>query len=184
MSEDQMSPLTQVTDLSQIRSKGIIQENNTFTIKGNNCCKIFPIIFILIGITFIVLGIILNSTVVRVIFLIIGIIFTLISLCFSCGYFHTIIFIVGNNDLIIRQKAILRRKTRMFQRGELKGVSFNCEQRPDDEGVMMNFYTIVISTSEGDEEIYNVSTSWESYTPDEIQFFNTYINSHIQKNMS
>ena len=49
---------------------------------------------------------------------------------------------------------------------------------------MMNNYTIVISTNEGDENLYNVSTSWESYTEEEINYFNTFMNNHIQNNMS
>ena len=185
MEEDNISPLNPVTDLSQVRSKGITQlEKNTFTIKGNNCCKIFPIVLILIGILFIFLGVIISSKVVKVIFIIIGVIFTLISICFSFGYIHTLIITVGTNDLTILQKALLRRKHRVFKKGEISKLSFNLVVRPDDEGVMMNNYSIVISTKDGDEEIYNLSTSWESYTEEEINYFNTFINNHIQNNMS
>ncbi len=46
MSEEQITPLNKVTDLSQVRTKGIVQlERNTFIIKQSNCLKLLPLFF-------------------------------------------------------------------------------------------------------------------------------------------
>ena len=185
MSEEQITPLTKATDISQVRNKGIVQlEPNTFTIKGSSCFKAFPLIFFFFGLIFIVVGIFIKMTFIKVVFLILGIIFALVSICLSFSIFHTIIFVMGANTLEVQQKALLRKKVKMFQRGEIRGINFSVEQRPDDEGTMMNNYRIVISSNSGDEEIYNTSTNFESFTPEEIEYFNNYINNHIQRNMN
>ena len=114
----------------------------------------------------------------------IGIIFTIISIALSFLFYHTISFIIGFNDLTIEQKALLRRKVTLFNRGEKKKIKFNFDKERDEEGALMNNYKILITTKEGDEENYNVSTSWESFTIEEIEFFNAFINNHIKKNMS
>ena len=45
MSEEQITPLNKVTDLSQVRTKGIVQlEKNTFIIKQSNKYLILSII--------------------------------------------------------------------------------------------------------------------------------------------
>ncbi len=177
--------LPEAKDFSQIRSKGIIQiDSNTFTIKGSKCFLYFPIIFFVVGVPFVIIGFFITYKFIKVIFLIIGIVFTLVSICFSFGFYHTILFVIGFNDLTIEEKALLRRKVTVFNRGEIKQVNFTFDQGHDEEGTLMNNYKILITTKEGDEEIYNTSTSWESFTIEEIEFFNNYINNHIKKNMS
>ena len=185
MSEEQITPLNKVTDLSQVRTKGIVQlEKNTFIIKQSNCLKLLPLFFFLFGILFIIVGSVISLKFLKVIFIILGSIFTLVSICTSIVIINTLIITVGHNDLTILQKALLRRKLRVFKKGEINKITFNFVQEPDEEGIMMNNYTIVISTNEGDENLYNVSTSWESYTEEEINYFNTFMNNHIQNNMS
>ena len=184
MSEDLLTPLSKVTDISQVRTKGISQlEPNIFTIKGSTCLKLLPLFSFFPGIIFIIIGIFVNSIFIKVIFLIIGIIFTLVSICQSFAFFHTIIVVLGDNTLELREKALLRKKVKIYQRGEIKGINFSVERSPDEEGQMMNNYRIVISGNSGDEEIYNVSTNMETFTPEEIEYFNNYVNNHIQKNM-
>ena len=172
----------QYTNINQINHKGISQvDENTFYITTGCCFKLFPYIFTLFGLGFIALWIIVDNFIPGIF----GIIFTLLGICMFFNLYNNIYFVMGPNSLTVMKKAACRKKTNIYNAGELQRVEFNYNysSKSYDSNPTHNYKLVVFPTNGKEDNIFEVGSSSRVFTSEEIEYFLYYINNHIQTKM-
>ena len=172
----------QYTNINQINHKGISQvDENTFYITTGCCFKLFPYIFILFGSAFIAFWI-LDGSIIPGLF---GILFAFLGICMFFNLFNNIYFVMGPNSLIVMKKAACRKKTQIYNAGELQRVEFNYSysSRRHGKNPSHNYKLVVFPTNGKEDFIFEVGSSSRIFTNEEIEYFLYYINNHIQTKM-
>ena len=171
-------------NISQIPHKNVFQPDaNTFYISIRGCSKVMPFIFAAIGIMFFILITQSNSSDIRNFLVILGVLFMLISLLAFCRMFNYIFFILGPNNLTIKRKAFLGRKTKIYSPGELQRIEFNSYYNHIQSGFIYNYAIVVVPTKGNAETIFSTNTKSAKFTLEEINYFLYFINAHIQAKM-
>ncbi len=172
----------QYNNVSQINHKGVYQvDENTFYVSTGCCFKLFPFIFGLVGLGLFVFGI-YKGVVVAIIF---GAIFAAAGLYMFFFMYNSIYFIMGPNTLTIMKKATCRKKTNIYNPGELERIEFNYRYtyEGNDRGYTHKYTLIVVPTNGDVDNIFEVGSSNRLFTIEEMEYFLYYINTHIQTNM-
>ena len=115
-------------NITQINHKRIYQpDENTFYISTGCFAKLFPAIFIILGIFLLIFPINgLKETGVSIYIIpIIGLIFFIVGLCLNSIIYNKIYFIMGPNTLTIMKKALCRKKTQIYNLDELLRIELN-----------------------------------------------------------
>ena len=177
------------SNISQIRHKGIYQLNkNTFHISTGCCFKSFPIIFFSVGLIVIILP---AATAKMGYYFIATSIFGLIFLCAGIYLFfrmyNNIYFIMGQNTLTVIKKAMCRKVKTIYNPGELKKIEFNHDyslSHDSDGSSYIHKYNLVVVQTNGDvDNIFSLGSSNSIFTLEEIDYFLSFINDHIQTKM-
>ena len=174
------------TNIKQINHKGIYQtDENTFYISTGCCFKLFPYIFTFVGLFLMSLPIIKIGEGNMYIAAIVGLIFFVAGSSLFCIMYNNIYFIMGPNTLTVMKKAQCRKKTTIYNPGELQRVEFNYEYSysGSDEGYMHRYNLIIIPTNGKVDHIFRIGSSSRVFTTEEIDYFLYYINTHIQTKM-
>ena len=176
-------------NISQINHKGIYQpDENTFYISTGFCFKLFPFIFAIMGVFFMLVplmdpkgtgGNIYMASAAGVIFFIVG-----VSLFFLM--YNDIYFIMGPNTLTIMKKALCRKKILIYNPGELLRIELNYAytRRRGRRRSHSHKYSLVIVPKNGKaDNIFTIGSSSRFFTNEEIEYFIYFINAHIQTKM-
>jgi hypothetical protein len=119
-----------------------------------------------------------------------GVIFFAIGIYLFFKLNNSVIFVMGPNTLTVIEKATCRKKTRIYNPGELQRIALDyryiyrhSEGSGGTGGYMHEYSLIVFRTTEGAANIFSVSSSSPEFTSEEIDYFLYYINTHIQTKM-
>ena len=89
--------------------------------------------------------------------------------------YNDVYFIMDSNNLIVIKKELCRKKTHIYNPGELIRIDFNHNE---------NNYSLVIVVKNGNNDnIFNIKAFVPIFTNEEIDYFLYYINTHIQTKM-
>ena len=172
----------QYTNINQISHKGITQvDENTFYITTGCCFKLFPYIFTLFGGVFISIWVFAGSIIPGLC----GIFFAFLGICMFFTLYNNIYFVMGPNSLTVMKKAACRKKTKIYNAGELQRVEFNYNYSSTsiDSNATHNYKLVVIPTNGKEDTLFEVGSSSRVFTNEEIEYFLYYINNHIQTKM-
>ena len=178
-------------NISQIPHKRIKQPDpNTFIVSSGCCSRIFPFIFAGFGIFLMLLPVTEIGEGNFNIAAICGVIFFAIGIYLFFKLNNSVIFVMGPNTLTVIEKATCRKKTRIYNPGELQRIALDyryiyrhSEGSGGTGGYMHEYSLIVFRTTEGAANIFSVSSSSPEFTSEEIDYFLYYINTHIQTKM-
>ena len=172
----------QYNNVSQINHKGVFQvDENTFYVNTGCCFKIFPFIFIFAGLGLIALAVYKGEGYIYFF----GVLFSALGIYALFFSYTSVYFIMGPNTLTTMKKAVCRRKTIIYNPGELQRIEFNHRYTRDvGERRYTHKYSLIVVPTNGDvDNIFSVGSSQRLFTPEEIDYFLYYINTHIQTNM-
>ena len=172
----------QYNNISQINHKGVYQvDENTFYVSTGCCFKLFPFVFGLVGLGTLVFGI----YIAQVFLIIFGAIFAAVGIYLFFFMYNNIYFIMGPNTLTIMKKATCRKKTNIYNPGELERIEFNYRYTLEaGDRRYTHKYTLIVVPTNGDvDNIFEVRSSIRVFTIEEMEYFLYYINTHIQTKM-
>ena len=181
-------------NISEIPHKGIYQvDENTFYISKGCFFKIFPFILFFLGVglasfSFFITNNNQNSFLGPSFFMLIfGITFALVGFILFFKMYNCIYFIKGPNSLTVMKKSIFGKKTRNYNPNELIRIDFLYNYSNDSRpaiGVNEDFvhhYNLIILPRNGKKDtIFSIQSNSRIFTPEEIEYFLYYINTHIQ----
>jgi len=178
-----------ITNVNQIAHINMVQPDvGSLYISLGCCIKIFPIIFLILG-----LGIIPLFVVVKgnngYICSAIGALFVIASIVMMIKGYHTVFFLMGANDLTITKKALCRTETTVYGPGELLSIelSHDITHRTSRKSRRMrkihNYQLDIVTSDNSVSQVFRVGQSSPMFTPEEIDYFNYVINFHIQTKM-
>ena len=183
---------SQYSNISQLNHMKINQpDNNTFIITKTGCEKIIPIIFapifLIITIAYIGIAIHFGSFDFYVIFF--GILILPMDVLFAILLFiyqHTISFILGSNDITVKEKTWLRTKITNYLPGQLVSAQLICTfSQQCQASYLYKFNFILNNNGNPSEKIYfEEAKPKQIYTPEEMGYFNYVMNKHIQSKMT
>ena len=184
------NPYKNYSNISQIRHKGIYQLNqNTFHISTGCCFKSFPIIFFSVGFIWIILPAAIAKTgyyfIATSSF---GLIFLCVGICLFFRMYNNIYFIMGQNTLTVIKKAMCRKIKTIYNPGELKKIEFNHDYSlsydfEGDSSYIHKYDLVVVQTNGDVDNIFSLGSSNSIFTLEEIDYFLSFINDHIQTKM-
>ena len=92
---------------------------------------------------------------------------------------------MGPNTLTIMKKATCRKKTNIYNPGELERIEFNYRYTLEaGDRRYTHKYTLIVVPTNGDvDNIFEVGSSNRLFTIEEMEYFLYYINTHIQTKM-
>ena len=178
-----------ITNVNQIAHINMVQPDvGSLYISLGCCIKIFPIIFLILG-----LGIIPLFVVVKgnngYICSAIGALFVIVSIVMMIKGYHTVFFLMGVNDLTVTKKALCRTETTVYGPGELLSIelSHDITHRTSRKSRRMrkihNYQLDIVTSDNSVSQVFRVGQSSPMFTPEEIDYFNYVINFHIQTKM-
>ena len=177
-----------ITNVNQISHINMYQPDvGSLYISLGCCIKIFPIIFLILG-----LGIIPLFVVVKgnngYICSAIGALFVIASIVMMIKGYHTVFFLMGVNDLTVTKKALCRTETTVYGPGELLSVelSHDITHRTTKKGRrrrMHNYQLDIVTSDNSVSQVFRVGQNSPMFTPEEMDYFNYVINFHIQTKM-
>ena len=174
----------QYTNISQIKHRGIYQKDeNNFYVSIGCCFKSVRYIVILLGLGIIGAGFFLKPKINPIFPIIIGAIVTVIGVFRLFFYYDSIYFIMGSNNLTIIKKASCRKKTNIYNPGELQRIEFTQTYTYGDITFNGGYTLTVVPTNGEPDTILSIGTYFDLFTRYEIEYFSYYINNHIQTNM-
>ena len=176
------------SNIEQINHRSIFQpKDNIIYIYLGFFVKIFPIIFIIFGITF---GspFFFTSGFISYFTLILGIIFLLIGLLIMIKGYYRIKFIMEENNIIIIKEALCAKKKNYYGPGDLEYIELKYDFLVEDidKGIRpMHKYNLnIIKSNQDIEMVLDVGQNKPIFTMEEIGYFNYIINEHIQNKMN
>ena len=176
------------TNVNQLNHRGIYQpKNNLIYIYFGCFTKIFPIIFIIFGLAF-ASPFFFTSGFISYFTLVLGIIFLLVGILIMIKGYYKISFLMRDNNLIIIQKALLCKKTNIYNPGDLEYIElkYNFIVENIDKGIrpMHRYKLDIIKSNQNSESVFDVGQNKPIFTMEEIGYFNYIINEYIKNKMT
>ena len=178
-----------IASINQLQHQSIYQEeNNTLFITLGTCYKVFPFIFLILGLGMIPVGFLLVKNNNKYIVIALGAIFFLGSIIMMCRGYHSVYFFLGVNDLTVTKKSLCGRNTTIYGPGELISIELShytthkSGRKLKTRKTMHNYQLDIVTTS-GNERVFKVAQNKVLFTYEEIGYFNYVLNSHIQTRM-
>ena len=174
-------------NFEDIPHKRVFQLNrNTFHISLVGFAKYLIFIFPLIGIVLMLIPVFKNMR-HNWFFLVIGILTLVFGLIPCFTQYCDIYFIMGQNYLKVIKKSIFCERVHIYEPGELQKIQFNFKYNFDSsdfEDRRYKYNMSIIHTNGKSETIFSISNNWIIFTQEEIDYFLSCINNHIQTKMS
>ena len=176
-----------ITNVNQIQHINIYQPEVGSLYLSIGCCfKIFPIIFLILG-----LGIIPLFVVVKgnngYICTAIGVLFVIVSIVMMFRGYYSVYILMGANDLTITKKALCGKNTTTYGPGELLSIELSHDithkYRKGRERKMHNYQLDITTSDNSVSTIFRVGQNTRLFTLEEINYFNYVVNFHIQTKM-
>ena len=117
---DQQVPMPQIdysliASINQLQHQSIFEaEQNTLFITIGTCYKIFPFIFLIIGLACIPFGFIYVKNNNKYIVIGLGAVFFICAIFMMFRGYHSVYFLMGPNNLTVRKKAVCGRSTTIY----------------------------------------------------------------------
>lgn len=176
----QTKPIINNEIKKEIPHKGILQpDENSFYITTGCCFKFIPFFGCFLGLLMIVISLL---TEVIIIVIILGSLIFLVNFSFFFVLFNNVYFIMGQNNLKIVKEALCRKKTLIYNPGQLLRIELNYQLSSDDDA--SHKYELIIYPMYDDKDtIFSIGSSSKVFTNEEIDYFLKVINNHIQTKM-
>ena len=176
------------TNVSELNHKGIFQPSDNLIYIYIGCFfKIFPIIFLIFGISFASPSF-YSQGFIAIFALILGIIFVIIGILIMFKGYYSIYFLMGENNLTITKKALIGKKVNYYEKGQLEYIEFKYDFNLEDidKGIRpMHKYILNIVKSNQEIDVpLEVGQNKPLFTVEEMGYFNFIINRHIQNKMN
>lgn len=180
-------------NINQIPHKGIYQKDkNTFYISTGFCFKLAPFIFFFLGVGLLVYGFLKDNQGIYIV-KIVGGIFTFGGLLLFFTLYNDIYFIMGQDTLTIKKKALCWRKTNIYGPGELDRIEFNYRSGYNSKGSAggerkeerrTHNYSLTVVDSEGERDnIFSIGNTVKVFTPEEIDYFLYCVSARVRTKM-
>ena len=177
----------QITNVNQIQHMGIYQPDVGSLYLSLGCCfKIFPIIFLILGLGIIPLFIVVKGN-NGYICTAIGVLFVIISIVMMFKGYYTVYIVMGVNDLTLTKKALCGKNTTTYGPGELLSIELSHDithkYRKGRERKMHNYQLDITTSDNSVSTVFRVGQNTRLFTLEEIDYFNYVVNFHIQTKM-
>ena len=180
---------SQYTNISQLNHMKINQpDDNTFVINKSCFEKAYPIIFasifLILAFTTIGFGIYLGGVYI----IVLGILQLGAGVIFIIMLFinpNTISFILGSNDITVKEKAWLRTKITNYLPNQVTSVQLICTFSQQCQAQYLYKFNFMLNNNgiPSEKNYFEEAKSSQFYTPEEMGYFNYVMNKHIQTKM-
>jgi len=177
-----------VQNLSKITHKRIEQPStNQYIIPIYGVCEAIclPLYFFLLGLASIIIGIFFSifsisdsGSQLGILSIIFFVILTFVSICLSCSIVRKIIVDLGDNTLTLTKVCLCTNKCKTYMPKELLSIILEPERGPKGgRHYYLNIYPV--NGKKNGECVGGI----DDMTEEEVEYFNYYINKHIQLRM-
>lgn len=191
---DQQAPTPQIdysliASINQLQHQSIFEaEQNTLFITLGCCYKVFPFIFLIVGLACIPFGFIFVKNNNKYIVIGLGAVFFICAIIMMFRGYHSVYFLMGPNNLTVSKKAVCGTSTTIYEPGEIISIELSHytthkSARKSRRRKTMHHYQLDIVTPSGNERVFKVGQNSVLFTYEEIEYFNYIINFHIQTKM-
>ena len=175
-------------NISQIPHEGISQPNkNTFNISTGVFSYLCPIGIFALSMTFIILGIMSligwekGAILGFILFVTVGLYLFSYTVRMCYHFENKIIVDLGENSLTILKISYCSTERDIYMKGQLRTIYFDAYFNPYGDNL---FSSLILIKGNGQKEVLLHSNgALNSFKREEIEYFNYFINKHIQDNM-
>ena len=171
-----------ITNIKQIHHKGISQiDEKTFYISTGCCIKLLPWIASAFGLLFTFIILFFAKSLAGLF----GLIFFFVGIFICYKMYNSVYFILGPNTLTVTKIALCRKRSTIYNPGDLRKVEFKHNFSPDRDGNYLHNYALfVVEANKNINNIFYFGSSFQVFTNEEINYFLYHINTHIQTKMT